>query len=119
MLTNPHTTSPTSHHAKDQGFGGFPGPVQLINRFARRAAPRTYTKLERKLTVTSFQTLDENQAKWLSFSGLIVQRNSDFRVDSLTDDQLEQVGGAEYRALRLLSYLVPAVSSFLVFSPEQ
>jgi len=28
----------------------------------------------------------------------------------LTDNQLEEIGGAEYRALRVLSYLVPAVS---------
>ncbi|KAJ2931924.1 hypothetical protein H1R20_g5183, partial [Candolleomyces eurysporus] len=123
MLTNRHTMSPTSHHAKDEGFGGFPGPVQLMNRLARRAAPRTYNKLERKLTITSYQTLDENQAKWLNFSGLIVQRNSDFRVDSLTDEQLEQVGGAEYGALRLLSYLVPGyfigfqLLSFTLFAP--
>lgn len=55
-------------------------------------------------------------AKWLEFSGLIVNRNSDFRTDSLSDEQLESIGGVEYKALRLLSYLVPAVSQISKFT---
>ncbi len=47
---------------------------------------------------------------WLSFP-LKVGRNSYFKVDELTDDQVEEIGGAEYRALRVLSYLVPCVSA--------
>jgi hypothetical protein len=70
-----------------------------------------YKKLERKMTIASHQTLDENKTSWLNFSGLVVGRNSDFHTETLSDDQVEQLGGAEYMALRLLSYLVPAVSS--------
>jgi hypothetical protein len=72
-----------------------------------------YNKLERKMTITSYRTLDENKTSWLNFSGLVVGRNSDFRTETLSDEQVEDLGGAEYRALRLLSYLVPAVSSRL------
>lgn len=46
---------------------------------------------------------------WLSFP-LKVGRNSYFKVDELSDDKVEEIGGAEYRALRVLSYLVPCVS---------
>ncbi|EJD53027.1 TrkH-domain-containing protein [Auricularia subglabra TFB-10046 SS5] len=60
------------------------------------------------------QTLDQFQERmkakverWISFDGLKVGRNSEFDIDDLTDEQLEEIGGIEYRALRLLSYLVP------------
>ncbi|KAJ8690660.1 hypothetical protein PTI98_012069 [Pleurotus ostreatus] len=59
---------------------------------------------------------------WLSFP-LKVGRNSYFRVDELTDDQVEEIGGAEYRALRVLSYLVPCyfvltqVFAYILFVP--
>ncbi|KAJ8503159.1 hypothetical protein ONZ45_g11106 [Pleurotus djamor] len=59
---------------------------------------------------------------WLSFP-LTVGRNSDIHVETLTDEQIEEVGGAEYRALRLLSYLVPSyfvltqLFAYLLFAP--
>ncbi|KAF9040136.1 hypothetical protein BJ165DRAFT_360136 [Panaeolus papilionaceus] len=60
------------------------------------------------MTVPASLTLDESAHPWLKFSGLVVSRNSDFHTETLSDEQLENVGGAEYRALRLLSYAVPA-----------
>ncbi|KDQ12110.1 hypothetical protein BOTBODRAFT_34725 [Botryobasidium botryosum FD-172 SS1] len=60
---------------------------------------------------------------WLSFDGLKVLRNSNFHIDSLTDEQLEQIGGTEYRALRFLGYFIPMyfigtqLLSFLIFAP--
>lgn len=115
MLSHRGPLSPRSTARKADADGGFPGPVHLINRFARRAVPGVYNKLERKLTVTSFQTIDEKNTSWLNFSGLVVGRNSDFHTETLSDDQVEELGGAEYRALRLLSYLVPVVC--LCFQP--
>lgn len=95
-------------------MGGFPGPTQLLQFVVSIIAPNTYqsaTRFGRKLTMTpSVQIIQGADIPWLpEDEELIVGRNSDFRTETLTDDQLEQVGGAEYRALRLLSYLVPAV----------
>lgn len=101
--------SPDTKDDRYQGFGGFPGPAKLVSRVVKIAAPRTYQNLERSMTVTTMTTLQADSVPWLNFSGLVVGRNSDFRTDSLTDEQLEDIGGAEYKALRLLSYLVPAV----------
>lgn len=53
---------------------------------------------------------EQNAVPWLKFNGLTVGRNSFFHTDYLTDEQLEEIGGVEYRALRLLSYLVAFVS---------
>ncbi|KAF5326139.1 hypothetical protein D9611_000830 [Ephemerocybe angulata] len=122
MLT--HRGDPSSPRStRTHGDGGLPGPVHLVNLLAKRAAPRVYNKLERKMTIASFQEVDEKKTSWLNFPGLVVGRNSDFRTETLSDDQVEQLGGAEYRALRLLSYLVPAyfvfcqLSSFILFAP--
>ncbi|KAF8968787.1 cation transport protein-domain-containing protein [Flammula alnicola] len=101
----PGTSNPQSQ--KYQGFGGFPGPAQLLKKIIKKIVPRAYNKMERTMTLTTMKTLDSSSVPWLNFSGLVVGRNSNFHTDSLTDDQLEDIGGAEYRALRLLSYLVP------------
>ncbi|KAK1220584.1 hypothetical protein PQX77_016636 [Marasmius sp. AFHP31] len=119
--TLPHTNTLTNAK-KYQDNGGFPGPIELVNRLIQRMAPRTYIKLERTLTIPYTQTLEGGKSKWLNFD-LDVGRNSNFRIDELTDDQLEEIGGVEYMALRYLSYLVPLyfiftqVIAYLVFAP--
>ena len=51
-------------------------------------------------------------ARWMpdTLASLVVGRNSRFFTEELDDEELEQIGGVEYRALRLLSYVVAAVS---------
>jgi hypothetical protein len=53
-------------------------------------------------------------ARWMpdTLASLVVGRNSRFFTEELDDEELEQIGGVEYRALRLLSYAVAAVSPF-------
>lgn len=94
---------------KYQGFGGFPGPVALAKKLFKRSAPTTFRKLERKMTMPYTETLEAKKVPWLKFDGLVVGRNSAFRTETLTDEQIENIGGVEYRALRLLSYLIPIV----------
>lgn len=96
--------------AKHRGLGDIPGPLQVIAYLFERITPSAHRKLQRTMTVPSIATLEKKSTKWLRFDGLVVGRNSYFRTDTLTDHQLEEIGGTEYRALRLLSYLVPAVS---------
>jgi hypothetical protein len=50
-------------------------------------------------------------ARWMpnTLASLVVGRNSRFFTEELDDEELEQIGGVEYRALRLLSYAVAAV----------
>jgi hypothetical protein len=61
------------------------------------------------MTLPYTATLVAKETPWLSFDGLVVGRNSAFRTETLTADQLEFIGGVEYRALRLLSYFIPLV----------
>ncbi len=95
---------------------GLPNPLNLVGKVFKRAAPTTYRQLKRKMTMPSVTTLEATSSKWLSGFNLDVGRNSHFYTETLTDEQLEYLGGAEYRALRVLSYLVPAVSGVLRYT---
>lgn len=58
------------------------------------------------------ETLRLGMARWMpdTLTHLVVGRNSRFFTEELDDDELEDIGGVEYRALRFLSYFVAAVS---------
>ena len=56
---------------------------------------------------------------YLKHGVLKVGRNSDFNTDELTDDQLEELGGIEYRALRALSWIVGLVCAMLPNAPRK
>jgi hypothetical protein len=100
---------------KYEGFGGFPGPVDILDKVLKRAAPSAYRRFERSVTVPHIETLEGRDEPWLNFDGLVVGRNSDFRTETLTSGQIKEIGGTEYRALRLLSWLVPTVGFFYSF----
>jgi hypothetical protein len=105
----PGVPPPFVHDRMYEGFGGFPGPIDLISRALKRAAPSTYRRLERRMTVPYTTTIEGQNEPWLNFDGLLVGRNSDFRTETLTSEQLKDIGGTEYKALQLLSWLVPVV----------
>jgi hypothetical protein len=107
---------PPSRSKKHEGFGGFPGPFDIMHKIFKLVAPSTYRRLERSMTIPSVTTLEEKKTPWLNFSGLVVGRNSDFRTDTLTAEQIQQIGGTEYRALEMLSWMVPAVGILLRIS---
>ncbi|KAI0735704.1 TrkH-domain-containing protein [Earliella scabrosa] len=109
LMPKIESTSANKHvlgqRPKDQGLGGFPGPFQLSARLARKYFPHVYKRL---VSMTSITQPKAGSAKWLteSLGGLIIGRNSDFNTEELSDDQLEELGGIEYQALVLLSYIV-------------
>lgn len=61
------------------------------------------------MTVPYTTMLEGRSEPWLNFDGLVVGRNSDFRTETLSSEQIKDIGGTEYKALVLLSWLVPAV----------
>ena len=120
------------------GFGGFPHAAQLLYHAvpstARDTLRRRLTRPERRMSVLihstaqdanhfdandrdlsseeSWKDLKSSVARWMpdNLGGLVIGRNSRFFTEELDDEQLEQVGGVEYRALRLLVYIVGGVS---------
>lgn len=107
--------------AAEDDFGGFPGVREILSRVLKRFSPRLEHKLRRTLTVPRTETLvpqagrtvitPEGPVKsvpYFSFP-VRVRRNSTFH--GLTEENIEELGGVEYRALSALMWLIPVVSS--------
>ena len=93
-------------------MGGFPGPIELFQRLVHTGALDSIERAWSRIATYGRNQGQRRYLSWLpgSIDGLIVGRNSEFFTDQLTDDQLEHLGGIEYRALRFLSYFIFAVS---------
>lgn len=111
---NSHRVNP-----KYTGFGGFPTPLQLMSKGFSKAFPHASTKLTETVTMPRTNTIagrdsihsgDGNQVPYISFSA-VVGRNSNFK--GLTEDQMDELGGVEYRALKLLFWIVLCYWIFL------
>jgi len=135
-----HIPSPVQH--QHTGLGGFPSPIQLIGHVLPERAVTTMRHrlgrperrhtllLSRQLSINrtdteqgdageeSWDSVKAAVARWMPerLGGLVIGRNSRFFSEELDDEELEELGGVEYRALRLLSYLVPAVSPAAAFT---
>lgn len=84
-----------------------------MRKALRKLAPDMYRKLERSVTIPYSRTVEGNDVSWLTSNAhIVVGRNSDFHVETLADELVEQIGGIEYVALRWLSYIVPLVSRY-------
>jgi hypothetical protein len=106
------------------GYGGFPTPFELIRMFMNRFFPKATLKVSRTMTMPRTNTiagrgtinsgtLDDQETKevpYISFAA-VVGRNS--RFHDLTEEQMDELGGVEYRGLRVLLYTVSAVSRIL------
>jgi hypothetical protein len=93
---------------KDQDMGGFPGPIELFQRLVHTKAFGFIDRTWNRIVAYGRHHGQRHYLSWLpdSIDGLIIGRNSEFFTDELTDEQLERLGGIEYRALRFLSYFV-------------
>lgn len=82
---------------KDQGLGGFPGPIQLTFKLANKFFPRLYRWLEKMITepIASASKGKSLQQLGEDFTNLVILRNSDFDTEELDDEELERLGGLE------------------------
>ncbi|THH33045.1 hypothetical protein EUX98_g1121 [Antrodiella citrinella] len=113
---------------KHRGLGGFPMPHEIISSLFRRFFPKLERQLTRTITIPRTQTITSHNGaapgakavSYISFEA-IVGRNSTFH--KLTQDQLEELGGVEYRSLTALLWIVGAYHiglqavSFIVIAP--
>lgn len=113
--------APQPRHAHPESFGGFPYPWTILSRMFRRLLPTLHQKLRRTMTMPRTSTLlpqngdpaavltgeETRRVPYISFSAS-VGRNSTFH--NLTDENIEELGGVEYRALTALLWIVPLVS---------
>jgi hypothetical protein len=118
-----HGTHPVMHlhHERmNRDMGGFPMPWSIIGSLFTKVFPGLKRKITRTVTIpvtTSLTPGLENKPGWkyapyLSFKAR-VGPNSTFHL--LTSDQLDELGGVEYRALNALLWIVAGVSLFLSY----
>lgn len=117
------TRLPTKH----SGFGGFPMPHEIAQSLFSRLFPQLKRKLTRTVTVPLTTTIASQRGEnlppgakpvpYITFEA-IVGRNSTFPL--LTEAQLEELGGVEYRALNALQWIIACVNICLHihFSPN-
>jgi Cation transport protein len=94
-------------------------PHVLVFRFFDRYFPKLRQRLRRTVTIPMTTSLtsqredvpsETKSVPYISFD-VTVGRNSAFHL--LTREQMEELGGVEYRALNALLWIVAAVCSFL------
>ncbi|KAF8891820.1 cation transport protein-domain-containing protein [Infundibulicybe gibba] len=118
-----------SLRSKDRGFGGFPMPHEILNSLVGRFFPKLRRKFTRTITIPVVRSLTSHRGDvsdgvkavpYISFDA-IVGRNSTFHL--LTNEQIEELGGVEYRALNALLWIVAGYHigvqalSFVVIAP--
>lgn len=98
-------------------------PHRLISSIINKMFPKFQRRLTRTVTIPATTSLVSTRAgyhapphakavHYISFNA-IVGRNSAFHL--LTHEQLEELGGVEYRALNALLWLVAGVSYWHFF----
>lgn len=109
-----HTFRSSVHRETQANFGGFPGFREILSQVLRRFLPGVHQKFTRSITmprtttVTSMRSGTERAraVPYVSFDA-VVGHNSSFI--SLTEEQLEELGGVEFRALNALLWIVGIV----------
>ncbi|KAI0090704.1 cation transport protein-domain-containing protein [Irpex rosettiformis] len=116
-----------SQRTKHRGFGGFPMPLEIISRLFNWFFPSLGRGVTRTVTMPRTQTITSQNAanftpgarpvSYITFEA-IVGRNSDFQ--ELTREQLEELGGVEYRGLSALLWIYhigTQLIAFIVIAP--
>jgi hypothetical protein len=117
-----HGTHPIMHLHRERmnrDLGGFPMPWTIIGSLFTKFFPGLEKKFRRTVTIPVTMSLvpgHENKpgskyAPYLSFEAH-VGPNSTFHL--LTSDQLDEIGGVEYRALNALLWIVAGVNHAII-----
>jgi hypothetical protein len=120
---------------REEDRGGFGNLFIWGSRILKRISPKLHNKLKRSFTMPTTATLVSIKAptipsglsplgdskkenvkpvSYLSFNAT-VRRGTVFSETELSEDDYEELGGVEYRALNALLWIVPMVE-FLHFS---
>lgn len=101
--------------ARLTGFGGFPTPIEIVSSVAGKLFPKLKDTMSRTMSIPRVNTVsgrgstnngEGKEVPYISFDA-VVGRNS--RFHGLTEDQMDELGGVEYRALKVLVWIVGGV----------
>ncbi|ORX40999.1 cation transport protein-domain-containing protein [Kockovaella imperatae] len=134
-LPRTHSLLPSANRKKDtrlSGFGGFPTPFELIRSAVEHVFPKASSGLGKSLTMPRTSTIGgrgtiapgdstTREVPYISFTAT-VGRNS--RFTGLTEEQMDELGGVEYRALKVLLFIVIGyiicfqMAAFVIIAPS-
>lgn len=117
----PSSTMTSRPDPRLRDFGGFPTPLSLLKSLFRRFFPGATKSVTKTLTMPRTNTIGgkgarapdglegsvDKEVPYITFAA-VVGRNS--RFEGLTAEQMDELGGVEYRALRVLLWIVTIVS---------
>jgi len=111
---------------QDDNFGGFPNPLTWSINLLHLLFPSLERKIRRTLTVPLTPVLlapDQGKipqgARAVPYLRVPMRVGHNSRFIRLSDDDYEELGGVEYRALTALLWIVSGVSTFPLHSPYQ
>ena len=111
---------------QDDHFGGFPNPLTWSINLLHHLFPSLKRKVRRTLTVPLTPVLlapDQGKipqgARAVPYFRVPTRVGHNSRFIGLSDDNYEELGGVEYRALTALLWIVSGVSTFPLPSPYQ
>ena len=107
---------------RDRGMGGYPDPLQILKLVRSRLTNQSTTNFPRSLsvprTLTHHSVYNVNRTtgptttattfgKLVSYITFDAQVGKNSAFHGLTEDQREELGGVELRALDMLSWIIP------------
>jgi len=111
---------------QDDHFGGFPNPLTWFIKLLHRLFPSLKRNVRRTLTIPLTPRLlapDQGEipqgARPVPYLRFRARVGHNSRFIGLSDDNYEELGGVEYRALTALFWIVSGVSTFSLPSPSQ
>lgn len=120
-----HPPEDVAQPSREVGFGGFPGPREVLGQTSQKMFPQLHRRLQKTLTIPRTSTLvprsgqsTQSQQSTLptravSYLSFIANVGKNSRFQGLSDEQLLELGGVEYSALNALMWIVPLVSFVL------
>ncbi|EIN11405.1 TrkH-domain-containing protein [Punctularia strigosozonata HHB-11173 SS5] len=104
-----HIVQPPAQ-ASSLGKDGTPREKNAVDTFRPRRSAESDDSSSMHLSdlQKAAQEVHVKVKDYIKSGSMWIGRNSFFDLDGLTDEQIEEVGGVEYTALTILSWLVPA-----------
>ncbi len=93
------------------GFGGFPTPYRLLIKFVSWVAPATAERIRLRLTVPTTSSIKLKPTKSIASQTIEAALQTERKMIS---EDLELLGGVEYKSLKLLRLIVISVCADMI-----
>lgn len=112
------TQTSMSERPTEVGFGGFLWPQEILSLSSRKMFPNFHRNVQRTLTIPRTATLipqtrdpviTSESTRPVGYLSFVANVEDNSRFYGLTEEQIVELGGVEYRALNALLWITPLV----------